>query len=235
MTTDTATTPALETPTPPAVASLARLDEMSAVTSGNGLSAAQLRTALVDDGLGRGLMTRSEVDAALKNAGLEPLAEPSAPDANAAEPVEADPLGALQAGKPESFRLPPLDGTPGEVVHAAKTFQAWLSTAELPTPIGNHIAGEINRFVRNNPDYESWNDAKRQIHATTELGKVNRFFGKDAQRNIDMARQLVAEVESKQPGVFGWLERSGAGNLSNVIIQLATHGQRLSARRSTAT
>jgi hypothetical protein len=74
------------------------------------------------------------------------------------------------------------------------------------------------------------NANERQVFAVVERAKIDKLFGDQAQSKINLARRLVTEVEAKRPGIFAFLERSGAGNSAAVVAMLANHAERLSRR-----
>jgi hypothetical protein len=152
------------------------------------------------------------------------------PEAAAAEAAASD--AAFAPGKPEEFKLPSLAGpgeehSPDEMVAHAETARGWLAAAELPASIGSALAEEVAQI---NTMYSGLDDGGVQLHAAGERAKLDRLWGDDAPRKIALARQLVRELETKKPGIVDLLSRTGAGNSSVVIAQLALHAERLLAR-----
>lgn len=176
-----------------------------------------------------GKISLEDVNKSLTEAGYKPIEDPSAKKSLSQEKIEFDQM--FPRAKPEEFTMPKLIGpddryTP-EIQKFDQTARAWLSESRLPKEIGNAVARSIGETA---VQFLKMNEGEREIFARTERAKLDRLWGADAARKIDLAKQLVHELEAKRPGVFWLLETSGAGNSSFVIAQLAVHAERLLAR-----
>jgi len=159
-------------------------------------------------------------------------------DITATKAPDAAPVGEqeildkeLPAAKPEEYQLPPIDSKDSaEITRIAATTRGWLAEAQLPKEIGSYIAKEAGAVAAK---FEKMTDGQKEVFQVAERAKLDRLWGPNAQRNIDVARQLVREIAATErgKGVVEFLERSGAGNSATVIAQLAQHGLRLAARR----
>jgi hypothetical protein len=158
------------------------------------------------------------------------LEDPAAPDATKPEgDAIADPF--FQPGKPEEFKLPPLDlPSATETVRVAETVRGWLSTAQLPADVGSSLAGMVHNYVTKNPDYENRSDVARQTEQIVTRSRIEKHWKGDTAKNVALAVQLVNEIEAKRPGLKAFLEKTGAGNDPNLIIRLGEHAKRLAAR-----
>jgi hypothetical protein len=105
--------------------------------------------------------------------------------------------------------------------------QGWLSDAKLPASIGNAVAAEAKRVSDMN---SGMSDADRVSFQTRERAFLTRLWGDQAPQKIELANQLVAEIEAKRPGLFDFLQRTGAGNSAMIIAQFANHAERLKIR-----
>ena len=144
-----------------------------------------------------------------------------APADGVAEVVEP----ALPAAQAHEFDLPPMrdDGQPyGEADTAADTaIRSWMVAADLPKGVGSFIASEAKTLA---PQIMAMDAPARELFKQQERTKLEALWKGDAfDKNLTAARQLVREIEAKQPGIVDFLERSGLGDSSLVIGLLASH------------
>lgn len=206
------------------------IDEPGTRGASSGLppaEAAKMAGWLVADGK----ITQAQAAEALAADGFAP---PTAPEAEA---DLSDAAGEIDAAFPvpessTAYRLPPLDESafqsPAQMREADTRLRTWLHTAQLPATVGTYLAGEIARVAK---DYEKMDPGARTLHRQREEAQLGRVLGPNAGERIAAARRLVQEIEAKQPGLVHFLETTGAGNSAFVVAQLATHAERLAARR----
>jgi hypothetical protein len=111
------------------------------------------------------------------------------------------------------------DGQPYTEAHkeADGAIRGWLTEAQLPKGAGNFIINEANELA---PKLQAMTDAERGIFQASERVKLQAIWKGDFSKNLKAARQLVQQIESKKPGLIDFLERSGLGDSSSMILQL---------------
>lgn len=138
---------------------------------------------------------------------------------------------AFGGARPEEYDLPPMqkstDRLDMDIHNGQLAMRNWLSEMKLPKGIGSFVATEV---IKIGDHYRSMNSADREIYSRNERVRVEKIFGKETEHNIELARQLVDEVETKRPGFRRFLEDTGAGDSAAVIVQLAEHAKRLKFR-----
>jgi hypothetical protein len=192
---------------------------------GGSVSAQQLRAA-VDHEVSAGRLTREEGDAMLLADGVHA----AQPDSDGGVDAYLAELG-FPAGRAEQFELPPLAG-PGEnfgpdAQEFAQRARTWLAESKLTTQLGNHLATEIGRLAdvlgsMDAPSRATWEQAQREAFA--------RHFKADAPRMRALAGRFLAELNTRCPGVEGYLSDVGALNSAAIVGQIALHAERLSGR-----
>jgi hypothetical protein len=192
---------------------------------------ADVLRGLADHLVEHGGMTREDADRALREGhGVEPgTVAPVDPDE---EPGEVAMAEALEHGaRPEEYRLPRLM-EPGaqltpEVVAFDKQAREWLAEAGLPREIGTFVATEVAKVAEATKDAT---EAQCTAYRMEQEGQLRRMWGSDFDRKVALARQLVAQVEAKRPGIVEYLEATRAGDCAAVVAQLALAAERLTAR-----
>ena len=137
----------------------------------------------------------------------------------------------LPGMKAADLKLGPIAGaTPEQAAAMHETIGGWGEVAQMPAATMNYIAKEAGAVADR---FQKMNESQRQAFAVAERATLDKLWKGEAQRNIDMAKQLVREIAATErgKGVIDFLERSGAGNSSAVIAQLYGHASRLAARR----
>ena len=77
---------------------------------------------------------------------------------------------------------------------------------------------------------ELFNDAEHELFARSERLALEKVWGADTQRNLSIAKAFVREVAEKHPQIIDFLDQTGLGNSSGVIIGLYHQAERLVAR-----
>jgi hypothetical protein len=217
--------PAATAPTQPTVTALRSGDDRN---PGETFTPAQQR-ALASDLVAAGTKTRDEVNAALAADGIQPLDDPDAPLSQAAE-IDA----AFPPAQPHEYIMPKLVDEAGnhgpELQRADQEIRAWLSDARMPVGVGSEILRSATEFA---PRWGAMSPDQRQEHDAGVHEQLRAVWREDYGRKIDLARQLVRELEAKSPGkVIATLEVTGAGADATVIMNLADSAERLLLRKS---
>jgi hypothetical protein len=174
-----------------------------------------------------GQMTEAEMQADLQRLGIAPQ--------QTADPV-GDHLRSLGPGfepaaDPGQYQLPQLgdSSTPvGDLATADKEFRGWMHTARLPVAIGNAIAEEAARVAAR---LDGMSDVERELWGKEQRTQLAQVWGKDFESRMDLAKQLVAEVNEKTDGKLrDWLNETGVGDSALVAMWLGEHGYRISLR-----
>lgn len=172
-----------------------------------------------------GLLTREEVNESLRAGGMSPLSAPVAESKNFAA-AEIDKL--FPPAKPEEFRIPSIVGGDGrfteEMAKDIGQYRDWLASARLTKETGNAIASEVHNVSTR---LEKMNPAEREDWVRKQEGIIQKVFKGNTERMLDLAVQLVDEIEAKNPGFKDFLERTGAGDSATVVVQLAMHAETL--------
>lgn len=135
-------------------------------------------------------------------------------------------------GKASDFTLPAMvkDNEPftPELQAADRTMRGWLEESRLTKEIGSYVASEIARAA---PAWGRMNDGERELHGQKARAALEKLWGPDkAAERIELARQLVLEIDKARPGLIRFLDESGAGSNVNVIAQIGMQAERLRAR-----
>ena len=188
---------------------------------------AQLRT-LAQDAVARGFKTREEAEAALKADGV-----PDGLDGPAVNPAAAEIDAAFPPAKASEYQMPKLEDENGKyspaMQQADQEIRSWLVDAKIPAGIGTEILQTAAAF---SPKWAAMTQTDRTAHDQAEHGKLQRLWGADYPRKLDLARQLVRELEAKSPGkVIAVLDATGASANAMVIMHLADSAERLLRRK----
>jgi len=184
----------------------------------------QLAAWAVEDGQ----LTREQANAMLAADGGEPLID-APPIGSVAAEIDA----AFPPAKPMEFEIPSFapDDAPltPEMIEFDGRARGWLSTAGFTAGIGSAIAKEIAQVA---DAWEKMNPTERELWDRGEQAKLDGMWGDQKPAKMELARQLIRELEAKSPGVVELLETTGAGNSAMVAAQLALHAERLAAKRA---
>jgi hypothetical protein len=127
---------------------------------------------------------------------------------------------ALPVAEPHQYDLGDLaDGQVYDESHkeADTAIREWMVEAGLSKGVGTFIAQEANILV---PQLMEMDDGQRQLFQASERTKLEQVWKGDFHKNLKAARDLVKKIESKKPGLIDFLERSGLGDSSSMILQL---------------
>jgi hypothetical protein len=206
----------------------------SSINLGPTFTPDQLRE-LADHLVETGAMSREEADKSLAMDGVMPEAEPGTDPNLSPQAEEIDSF--FPPAKPEEYEMPPLVQGEGEYTKDAAAFdqktRGWLASGRFPKEIGSAVARAANEAaaLHLKPDGSPrMSPAEAEIWRRGEYAKLERMWGSETKAKIALARQLVAEVNERSPGLIDYLEITGAGNSSMVIAQIAMQAERLAAR-----
>lgn len=104
----------------------------------------------------------------------------------------------------------------------------WLSEGGFPREIGNTLAQEIKKTSES---LTKMNQVQRDAWLDKQNKTLTAIWGDKQDEKIQLARQLVNEIEARQPGLKAFLDRTGSGNDANVISILANHAKIMSLKK----
>jgi len=170
---------------------------------------------MADDLVRQGKISREQANAELAGSG---------PDGVDAHLASIDYVPA----KPEEYSMPKIteDGayTP-EVAAWDKQRRQWLSTAKLDKAIGSELARNAEETHQR---LKGMTDGQRELWAAGQRAQLDRLGF--TQERINLARQLVAEVEASSPGLVAYLFDTGAGNDARIVANVVLQAERLNSR-----
>lgn len=126
----------------------------------------------------------------------------------------------------EEYTLPYAD--PGE--HNAevdRTIRGWVASAGFSVANGSELLQEIDRAAAR---HERMNATEREIYRRSEEALIRKILGPDADARLDLARQLVDEIDEARPGFKQLLNDTGAGNSARLLLLLANQATVLAGR-----
>ncbi len=184
-----------------------------------------------------GALSQAQADAIL--AGRTPAVEPGAnitPESVKAQTISAvaaDIDVAFPPAKASDFNIPVVTDKDGsvdsaETIATVQAIRGALETAGVTKEIGSFIAAEA---ARGQAEWEKLDDTGQQLHRQKTMVALERRYGEKTPEKIELARQLVREVEAKHPGIADLLDHTGASNSAVIIGQVIEHAERLLAKR----
>ncbi|HRB14915.1 MAG TPA: hypothetical protein PK224_03915 [Nitrospira sp.] len=105
--------------------------------------------------------------------------------------------------------------------------RGWLATGLFTKEHGSALAVEVDRVARK---IEHFTPAEHELFARSERLVLEKVWGADTQKNLSIAKAFVREVAEKHPQIIDFLDQTGLGNSSGVIIGLYHQAERLAAR-----
>lgn len=99
--------------------------------------------------------------------------------------------------------------------------RAALFEAGIPTSIGSQMATLWDRAMATDLPSPAQIEQGRQ----EGMAALSKAWGQDFDRNLALARSVVAQMQAKQPAIMGMLEESGLGNNVWLIQTLANIGR----------
>ena len=173
-----------------------------------------------------GKMTADELATAMQE--LTGEEDTQGPDTRTESQKEHD--ASFPPAAPEHYTFP--SAAPGEQLTpdmraAEMTTRTWLSTALFSREHGSALAAEVDRTARR---IEHFTPAQHELFARSERLVLEKVWGADTQKNLSIAKAFVREVAEKHPQIIDFLNQTGLGNSSGVIIGLYHQAERLAAR-----
>ena len=104
----------------------------------------------------------------------------------------------------------------------------WGKLRDVTDPVSS-LAKQVGEVVAKTAQM---NEVDREIWARTEFAQIERVWGDKTGEKLALARQLVLEIERKQPGLVDYLNATGAGDSAMVIMQLGNQAELLQAKRT---
>ncbi len=184
-----------------------------------------------------GALSQKQADEIL--AGRAPAVEPGAnitPESVSAmktSAVAADIDAAFPPGKASDFNLPVVTDQDGSAdsagtIATVQAIRGALETAGVTKEIGSFIANEA---ARGQAEWEKLDDTGQQLHRQKTMVALEKRYGEKTPEKIELARQLIREVNAKHPGIMELLDHTGASNSAVIIGQVIEHAERLLAKR----
>lgn len=132
----------------------------------------------------------------------------------------------MKPARLEEFNLPYADPGEydGEVDRALRT---WVARAGFSASNGSELLNEIEYAAGK---HERMNATEREIYRRTQDAEIRRVLGPDADARLNLARQLVDEIDETRPGFKRLLEDTGAGNSARLLLLLANQALVLAGR-----
>jgi hypothetical protein len=209
----------------------------------------ELRAA-AEFGIAKGRITREEANALLAEQGVDVGTTEAAPEIKKFEeqreaPKEEPGEGEIEvpadfdppAASPTDYRLPNFrdnqalnaitEATPGEL-RVNELSRTWLHKAEFSRGSGSNFAQVLVNEAKRLSTLDS---VQAEFHAKSDLARFNAKYGDQAETKLNLARQLVREIEASAPGLIHFLDTSRAGNSRFVIELLANQAEKLKMRK----
>jgi hypothetical protein len=209
--------PASAAPAPEAAPDLAAVTEQQFNQQmGSDLTADQLRDLAAGE-VKAGRLTQEQADAALAADGVDGGA-----------PAELD---GFEGAKPHEYQMPGRGDYDPKQREADLRIRNWLSAAKFPREHGSSLATEASRVLKQHAELS---DGEKEIFKRTEAVKLEKLWGPDFGKRVALARQLLTELDAKQPGILDFIDRSGLGNSAMIINLVYAQAERLAARSAKA-
>ncbi len=185
------------------------------LTLGSGFTVAETISAVKYE-LEAGRITKEQANEMLAADGIAPLSDPSHFD------KEFPPVD------PGKYRIPIAEGEiTKDTIEFVKSAQGWLSEGRFDAGIGTFMAEEADRI---SDQLEKLSPQDKILWEKSQINTLHNIYKGDFTRNIELARQLVSEIEARRPGLVKYLEDTGAGNSMMVVHQFVQQALRLDAR-----
>ena len=174
----------------------------------------------------RGRLTQSEADAMLAADGI---AQPTAPAEGAQSPEAAELDSAFPPAAPHEYAFPygPGELTP-EQHKADAMLRGWLSDAQFPRELGSSLAKQADAVAK---QWETMSPVARQLHAKSERLKLEKSYGAEFQRKVDMAERFIADLDQKRPGLSRMLTATGLAHDARVVAAIIAQAERVAMRK----
>lgn len=132
----------------------------------------------------------------------------------------------VKAARMEDYTVPHADERDYSV-EADRLMRGWVASAGFSQSNGVELLAEIDRA---NSRHERMTAAERDIHRRSEETLIRKVLGPDADARLNLARQLVDEIDEARPGFKQLLDDTGAGNSARLLLLLANQAMVLAGR-----
>lgn len=100
-----------------------------------------------------------------------------------------------------------------------------LRTAQMPANIANSLARTANSYVEYS---QHFTPEQHEIERRTTMSKLERLYGEDLGKKLEMARSFIKTLDSIHNGLMTEiLETHGLGNSVEVVHQIIQHAERI--------
>lgn len=191
------------------------------------LSQAQANEALTQSLLEAGAITPEQAAAARKTGAAPALPGSTGPGSLAPEVRAYLESQGMKPPRPTEYQLPPQDGEIDTFDKAADAIvRNWLSAAGFSVSNGSYLAEQLDKAGR---QFDAMDPVQQEIYARTERELLFRALGPTAEQRLALARQLVNELDERQPGLKALLDM-GPGHSANVVMVFVAQAEILAAR-----
>ncbi|MCR4346498.1 MAG: hypothetical protein NUV55_04760 [Sulfuricaulis sp.] len=196
----------------PDLAAVSEADFKSQMSDG-GLNPDQLKF-LVTNEAQAGRLTQTQADEMLKADGVD-----------SAAPAE---LG-FEPARPEHYIFPKPAGemTPKDR-QADMQLRNWLAGAKFPRDVGSSLAAEARKVI---DAHSKMDDNQKEFYKRDQAFKLQSLWKDKFSERMNLARQLLTELDAKQPGILDFIDQSGLGNSAMIINLVSAQAERLSMRK----
>ena len=137
--------------------------------------------------------------------------------------------------KPEHYNF----GPPERQGNLSKEEQAfdtaargWLAAGRFDKALGSALASECQRVAKQLEGFKS--PAEHELFRLSERRRLEKMWGADTGKNIQMAKDFVAELAQVHPEIVRLLD-SGLGDAAGIVVRIHAQAQRLLIRNGETT
>jgi hypothetical protein len=179
---------------------------------------------------GNKLITDAQLDIGLYEVtgqGIEQLKGDTRSNAQRAHDAQWPPAA------PEAYNFPAYDDPENITADQTafdKTARNWLSAGLFPKEEGSFVAREVNRLAE---QMDGWSDWDHDNFQKIQMNQLTCIWREDTAKNIAVAAEYVRDLDAKTGGqLIPFLNASGIGNSSGLVIQIYNQAQRMAARNN---
>jgi hypothetical protein len=187
---------------------------------------------MVTDDYRAGRMTREQADGALKEINGEGISQLEA-DKRTDSQRQFDAIH--EPGQPNDYTFPAYqnpESITAEQTAFDKTARGWLATGLFPKEQGSFIAKEAVRLAK---QMDGWDDWRHENFQKIEMNVLTNIWREDTAKNIAVCQAFIKELDARSAGkLIPFLNASGIGNSSALVIQIFNQANRLAIRNGKA-
>lgn len=133
--------------------------------------------------------------------------------------------------KPEEFAIQwnaPGDTAPlsAEVKQFDQTVRGWLTELRLPREHGQAIINIVSKLAQ-----QKMTPEQVEVYRDAETTRLREVLGDTYDERMELARQMIHEVDSRKPGLKAFLLRNGVGDTAGLVAMLVNHAPIYHARK----